>query len=179
MDSQTAFFIAQGISVVTTVVAILCMQLKKMNAILICQLAANLLAALTYLFLDGKSGVGISIIAVAQTLVMFLFERKGKKPHPVIIGSFIAAYVGYSVLIFQNIFDLLPLGAAICFALGIAQKKPSAYRIFGAINPLFWLAYDVYTMALVNIIMHSCIFISAVVGIVRLDIVGRRKSKTK
>ena len=154
------------------------MQLKKMNAILICQLVANSLAALTYLFLDGKSGVGISIIAVVQTVVMFLIEKKGKKPHPVILGLFIAAYAVYSILIFQNIFDLLPLCAAICFALGIAQKKPSAYRIFGAINPLFWLVYDVYTLAFVNIIMHSSIFISAMVGIVRLDIIGRRKNKT-
>ena len=57
MDTQIAFWIAQSISIVTTVIAVLCMQLKNMNWILICQITANALAGTTYFFLDGSTDV--------------------------------------------------------------------------------------------------------------------------
>ena len=176
MNPQIAFWIAQSISIVTTVIAILCVQLKNMNWILVCQITANFLAGTTYLFLDGKSGLGISIIAVLQTIVMFLYSKKNKTPHWLVTVAFCVSYFGYSLIVYQNIFDLLPAAAAVFFALSVAQKKPSNYRIFAAINPLFWIAYDIPTQAYVYILMHSGIFISAIVGIVRLDIIGKRKA---
>ena len=184
IDSQTAFFIAQGIGIVTTVVAILCLQLKNMNAILICQLIANTLAALSYLFnSEGLSGVGISIIAVVQALVMFFYDKKGMRPHWFIPALFISAYVGYSVgvAVFEQSFNFLiflPMLAATCYALAIVQKKPSMYRIFGAINPIFWIVYDAGINHPANFIMHTCILISAISGIIRLDIIGNRKKKS-
>ena len=39
------FYIAQGISILTAIVAILSMQMKSMKAILITQICANLLAS--------------------------------------------------------------------------------------------------------------------------------------
>ena len=176
MNEQVAFWIAQSISIVTTVIAILCVQLKKMNWILICQISANFLAGTTYFFIDGKSGLGISIIAVLQTVVMFLYEKKKKTPHWLVTVAFCAAYVGYSLLVYQTVFDLLPAAAAVFFALSVAQKKPERYRIFAAINPTFWVAYDIYAQAFVYIFMHSGIFISAIVGIIRLDIIGKRRA---
>lgn len=179
MDPQVAFWIAQSISVVTTIIAILCMQLKKMNIILIFQIAANALAGMTYFFLDGKSGLGISILAVVQTVVMYFYDKKEKTPHWAVTLAFCASYVGYSLIVYQNAFDLLPAAAAVFFALSVAQKKPSAYRIFAAINPIFWIAYDIPTHAYVYIFMHSGIFISAILGIIRFDVIGRKKDTTK
>ena len=179
MNPQIAFWIAQSISVVTTIIAILCMQLKKMNIILIFQIAANALAGMTYFFLDGKSGLGISILAVVQTVVMYFYGKKEKTPHWAVTLAFCASYVGYSLIVYQNVFDLLPAAAAIFFALSVAQKKPSYYRIFAAINPLFWIMYDIHTLAYVYILMHSEIFISAVLGIIRLDVLSRKADLIK
>jgi hypothetical protein len=178
MDPQVAFWIAQSISVVTTLIAILCMQLKKMNMILLCQITSNFLAGLTYLLLGGISGLGISIIAVVQSVIMYFYGKKGKSPHPIVTVAFCASYFACSLLVYQSIFDILPAAAAVFFALSVAQKKPSNYRIFAAINPIFWIAYDIYTLAYVYILMHSGILISAVVGIIRLDVLGRKKSDT-
>ena len=181
IDVQTAFWIAQGIGVVTTVVAIMCLQLKNMTAILICQLAANTLAALSYLFnSEGLSGVGISIIAVVQALVMFFYDKKGKRPHWILTALFITAYAGYTVgvAVIEHSFSpfvFLPMMAAVCYALAIVQKKPSLYRIFGMINPIFWIVYDASINHPANFIMHTCILISAISGIIRLDILAKRK----
>ena len=176
MDPQVAFWIAQSISIVTTVIAVLCMQLKNMNWILICQITANALAGTTYFFLDGKSGLGISLIAVVQTVVMFIYSKKGKNPHWLVTVAFCTSYFGYSLIVYQEIFDFLPAAAAVFFALAVAQKKPSNYRIFAAINPIFWIVYDIYALAYVYIFMHSMIFISAVIGIIRLDVLGKKNN---
>ena len=74
------FYIAQGISIVTALVAILSMQLKNMKSILIFQITANLLAASTYFLLGGFSGAGISLIAIIQLIVMFFYNKKNIKP---------------------------------------------------------------------------------------------------
>ena len=176
MNEQVAFWIAQSISVITALIAILSLQLKNMKAILVCQISANLLAGSTYILLGGLSGAGVSIIAVIQAIVMFVLKQKNIEPHFTVTLAFIAAFAAYSIWSYKSPLDLLPMGAAIFYSLSVAQKNPRRFRLFGTINPTFWLAYDIYTLALVNFLVHFGIFISGVVGIVRLDIIGRGKA---
>ena len=165
----TDFYIAQGISIFTAIVAILSMQLKSMKGILITQIIANLLASSTYFVLGSFSGAGISLIAIIQLIVVYVYNKKNIKPHKFVIALFISAYIIYSVFNFKSFFDIFPLLAAIFFALGIAQEKPSTFRIFGMLNPLSWLVYDIYSLALINSIMRVGIFTSALIAKIRLD----------
>ena len=171
------FYIAQGISIFTAIVAILSMQLKSMKNILIATIAANLLAASTYFLLDSFSGAGISLIAIIQLIIMYIYNKKDKTPHKIVVGLFIAAYTIYSIINFKNIMDIFPLMAAICFALGVAQKKPSMFRIFGLLNPLCWLVYDIYSLAYINSLMRVGIFTSAFISMIRLDGFLKKKQK--
>lgn len=163
------FYIAQIISILTAIVAIISMQMKSMKGILITQISANLLASSTYFLLGGFSGAGISIIAIIQLIVMFLYDKKQKKPHIWVIILFILAYIGYSILNFKEFIDIFPMLAAVIFSISIAQKNPSAYRWLSLIHPLCWLVYDTYMLAYINIIMRIGIFISAVIAKIRLD----------
>ena len=168
------FYIAQGISIVTALVAILSMQLKNMKSILIFQITANLLAASTYFLLGGFSGAGISLIAIIQLIVMFFYNKKNTKPPLIVIGIFIFLYVLYSILNFNTYLDLFPLLAALSFALGVAQTKPSIYRFYGLLNPLFWLVYDIFSGAYINVLMRIGIFTSALIAKIRLDGIFRK-----
>ena len=56
------FYIAQGISVLTSIVAIIMTQFKNMKNILIGQIIVNLLTASTYFLLGGISGAQLFII---------------------------------------------------------------------------------------------------------------------
>ena len=169
------FYIAQGISILTAIVAILSMQMKSMKGILITQIAANLLASSTYFILGGFSGAGISLIAIIQLIVVFLYNINDKEPHKFLVIPFIIAYTTYSIFYFKSFIDIFPLLAAIFFALGIAQKKPSVFRIYGMLNPLCWLVYDIYNLALVNSLMRLGIFISALIAKIKLDGFMRHK----
>ena len=46
-------------------------------------------------------------------------------------------------------------------------------------NPLCWMCYDVFTKAIVSFIVHLVVFISTGVGIVRVDLLGKKKAATE
>ncbi len=169
MNPEVAFYIAQGISVITAIIAILSVQLKNMKGILVTQLIGNSMAASTYFLLGGFTGAGVSIIAVVQTVVMYFYNVKDKKPHLAVTLAFIAAYILNAALTFSSIFDIFPAIAAVCFALAVAQTKPVAFRFFSIWNPLCWIVYDVYAKAPVNLLTHMGVLISVLVACVRLD----------
>ena len=181
IDPEVAFYIAQGISVVTAVIAILSVQLKNMKGILVTQIIGNSLVASTYFLLGRFTGAGVSIIAVVQTVVMYFYNAKDKKPHIPVTIAFIAAYVLNAVLTFSSVFDIFPAISAVCFALAVAQTKPIRFRFFSIWNPLCWTVYDVYAKAPVNLLMHLGILISVLVACVRLDgffgLMKKRNSK--
>ena len=54
--------------------------------------------------------------------------------------------------------------------LSIAQKKPSGYRIFMLLNGIIWMVYDVSVSAYTMILSHVVTTLSALIGIIRLDI---------
>ena len=178
MDPQVAFFIAQGISVITGIMAIVMMQLKSMRVILIFQILTNLFASSSYLFLDGKSGMLVSLLAVVCSVVMYFYNTKNRKPHLLVAALFIAAYVAsavYSTVTSSDPWELLPAFSATCFVLSLIQIKTSYFRIFATLNPIFWLPYDLHTASYVMFIVHFGILVSSVIGMIRLDGLFRKK----
>lgn len=164
------FYIAQGISVLTTLLSIFTMQLKSMKKILIGQTLVNLLVAVSYFLLGGLSGAGICFIAIFQGIVMFFYNTKEKKPHLWVILGFIALYVACSAVYFKSFSDLFPAIAAVCFAMSIVQQKPAASRLWYLPNPILWIVYDIILLAYGNLIMHIIVFIGTLLGIIRLDL---------
>ena len=118
------FYIAQGISVLTAAVAIVMMQFKNMRLILLGQILANLLTAFTYFLLGGFSGAGICFIAIVQSVVMFFYNKKGKKTHlPVILG-FVLLYIACSAYYFGSVIDIFSALAAVALLSALCRQNP-------------------------------------------------------
>ena len=184
MNEQIAFFVAQGISIIAGILAIIMMQLKNMKSILFFEILVNLIGSLNYLLLGGNSGAVISALAIVQTVVMYIFTVKKREPHISIIILFILAYVCgsvYNIISLATPIEILPALAAVCFALSVIQKKPSVFRIWGTLNPLFWLPYDIITKSYVMFLVHFGIFSSSLIAMIRHDgflgIIKKKDSK--
>ena len=170
-----AFYIAQGISVLTCIVAILMMQWKTMTKILMGQIAANLLTASTYFLLGGFSGAGICLIAILQSVVMFCYSLKKIPPHRWVIGVFLALYGACSAVCYRSPGAILSALAAICIAMSVVQTKPSLSRLWYVFNPLFWLCYDILTCAVGNFVLHLVVFVATLFAIFRNDLPGKKE----
>lgn len=180
MSREVAFWIAQGISIFTGILAILMMQFKNMKTILLFQIIVNLTASINYLLLGGDSGAIVSLLAIIQSVVMFIYNTKKVKPHIPVIIAFICGYLAissYNIAMTRDPMEILPAMAAVCFSVSLVQEKPSVFRIWGALNPSCWLAYDIYTASYVMFAVHLGILISSLVAMVRLDGLFKRKKR--
>ena len=172
-------YIAYGFSILTAVVAIVMMQFKSMTLILIGQITANLLTALSYFFVGGWSGSGICFIAIIQSVIMFFYDRKKIKPQLWVILFFIAAYVTCSAILVSSVFDIFSAAAAVCFAISIVQKNPFFSRIWYAADMLLWTVYDISCRQYGNLIMHAVIFLSTFIAMIRVDGLFRKKTNAE
>ena len=168
-------YIEPAISVVNIILAVIMMQMKSMKGILIFQIICNMLTASAYLVCGGDSGAGICVIAIVQTVTMFIYNLKKVPPHKAVIIGFIALYVGWSALSFKSFADIFSAAAALCFALSVVQTKASLSRIWYLFNPVCWLIFDIFTQAYGTLTLHSIVLCSTVIGILRNDV--KRKSK--
>lgn len=166
-----------------TVAAIIGFQLKKQHQIIISQFFSNSLVALSYIVLDiSKIAGGITcLVGAAQTLINFLYLKKDKTPPKGITLIFLAAYIGASVLSLSLApavsipYDLLPLLGSFAFLIGVSTKNSTATRYWFLANIIIWILYDVLAtpIAVANLVTHTCILISVVVGIIRYDILKK------
>ena len=171
------FYIAQAISVVMALFALASMQFKNLKMVIACQIVSNVLCASTYFLLGGFSGAGICLVAIIQSVVYFVLNYKKIKPPLYVAIIFVCLFISCSVIYYKSPIDLLSAGAAVFFALSMAQKSSSRARIVYLLNPIFWTIYDIFTLAYVNTFIHSAIFISTLFAIIRLDILKREKIK--
>ena len=180
MDEQTAFILAQCISVGTGIMAIFLKQLKSMRMILLFEVIVNLLASTNYLLLGGDAGAIVSVLAILQSLVLFLYNKNEKTPHVAMTVIFIALYVAcstYSLITKADVMELIPALGAVCFAMALMQKSPFRYRLWGVGNSLLWVVYDAYTASYVMLLVHFGILVSTVVAMIRIDGILKFKRK--
>ena len=172
------FYIAQGVSVLTAIVAVLMVQFKNVKMILLGQLVANLLTAITYILLGGLSGGGICLIAILQSLVVFGYTQKKKRMHGWVLALFIMAYVACSMAYYKTVLDIFPALAAVFFAVSITMERSFLARVWYIFSPIFWVVYDIATLAYGNLLIHAVVFTSTMIALIRIDdIFGWKKRK--
>ena len=180
MNEQTAFILAQCISIGTGIVAIALKQMKTMKMILLFEVITNLLASTNYLLLGGDAGAIVSILAILHSFVMLLYNKKEKTPPIPVTVAFILLYTAcstYSLISKSDPMEILPAISAACFSMTLVQKLPFRYRLWSVANCICWVIYDGYTASYVMLLVHFGILLSTVVAMIRLD--GILKSKKK
>ncbi|MBQ7039999.1 MAG: YgjV family protein [Clostridia bacterium] len=170
------FIFSQLLGIIVSLSVVISMQLKDIKKILICQLICNGMGALSYVLLDGFSGCGIYIVALLQSIVMYLYRRQKLDLPKWVILVFVIAFLCCSIITFNKSSDIISAIAALTCALGIAQEKPSKYRMFMLFNGIIWMIYDVLVGAYTMMLSHVITVISSLAGILRLDLKRKEES---
>ena len=97
---------------------------KKMSAVLVFNLAGNLLVAISY-FVDGGSGALsgalVCIVACVQVSINFVFAKKDKQIPVWLLVVYLISFIAVNLAIFKAWYDILALGAAVCYVFSISQ----------------------------------------------------------
>ena len=151
-------------------------QTKNMKNALLCQIGCNGFGMLSYVLLGGFSGCGIYLIATIQSAIFYFIRKSGKEEPKWLNPVIVIAYIACSAATLKGWLDLVPMLAAVLCAVGLAQKKPTNYRIILLLNGAIWLIYDVFMGAYTMLASHIITVGSALLGIIRLDL--RKKTET-
>ena len=170
-----AYILSQILGFIVFFFVFASMQSKNMKTVLLCQIGCNGLGMLSYVLLGGFSGCGIYLVATVQSVLFYFIRRSGKQEPKWLYPIIIAAYIGCSIATFQGALDLIPMAAAVCCAVGILQKKSSNYRITMVLNGVIWMVYDLFVGAYTMLASHIITFVSALLGIIRLDLCKSKK----
>lgn len=137
-----------------------------------------MLTAISYILLGGLSGGGISLIAIVQSIVMFFYAQKKKKPHGWVLAVFVLSYIACSAVYYKSFIDIFPALSAVCFAISITMPTPFLSRVWYLFNPVCWVVYDIATQAYGNLLIRFVVFTSTLVALIRIDdIFGLKKRK--
>ncbi len=162
--------IAQIAGIFSTLLVILSGQIKDVKKILICQVFINAFGCLSYVLLGGFSGSSIYFVAIMQCIVFYII-RVGNKTAPKWLAAlFAVAFIACSVSTYSQIWDIFSACAAICCAICLSQEKAANYRLFMLFNGVLWIVYDVSVGAYAMILSHIVTAVSALVGMIRLDL---------
>lgn len=171
------FIIAQWLGIITTIVALLSVQFKNVEFILIGQIISNILVALSYLLLGGLSGAWICILAAVQTVIIYFLDKldiKNKsRKKVVLLILFVVGYVVGTMMVYKDWRDVVAGICAILFVLAIMQTDSGKLRIIMMLNALLWIIYDYKTEAYTSILTHGLELLSILTAMIRLD----RKAK--
>lgn len=163
------FVLAQWVGILCTVIALIGVQFKNINHILITQILTNLLSVVSFGLLGGLSGAWICLVAIVQTVVMFRFNKSGKagdrRLRKVLAAVFCSVYVLGTVWVYKGWGDLVSGTCAVIFALAVVQENADKFRGIFLVNGILWMIYDLTTGAYSNMLMHGMSFASTLEAI--------------
>ena len=155
--------------IIKVVLQMIAVQFKQKRNILISFIFVNLFSAIGYILLGAYSGVLICSIAIIQTIVQYIYDKKGKKvPKYVITLYFISSILG-GIYTYKTFIDILPILSFLMYIMSIIQSKESNVRKFTLIKLILWVPYDLYNLAIASGIGRIVTIISTVIGMHRLD----------
>lgn len=172
------------ISQILTVVVYICLCvtyfLRSRNNILIVNIIAHVMQAISFLLLGGLTGVAMNFVYIVRDLFFVVDEKRNEKSNQItkrdimILLFFVVIIVLLTVFTYEGLSSLLSVFATIVSTIAIWQKNTKIYKILGIPISMAWLGYNISLMSVFAIILESVLLISTIVGYI-LEVVKAKK----
>lgn len=170
------FILSQIFALFSLIATVLCVWQKKRNGILKFLTLDSIFLTISYFLLNAYSGATTNIICAFRNVFFYLKEKNKKFDKLYILIVFIIFHLAVGIKFYSGINSTLPIIGAIVFCITAWQKNPRIVRTGTAIMVLMWLLYDISIKSYVSIITESISFVSAVIAIIKIDILYNEKN---
>jgi len=161
------------IGLIGLIVVIVGTQAKQKKNLVLSQAMTNLCFTVQYFLLGAMAGAVVATIDAIRMFTFYGHDRKKKKPSLWILLMFAVLSIGFGLLMFKNIFSLLPIVAALATTYGGWQKKAKVLRLAMMVSSGILIIHDVYFGAYVGMLAYVLVFGSTLVGLVRRDVLKK------
>ena len=170
---QTASFIV-GLGAV--LLYLLCFQLKSAKSIIACRLISSVLYVLQYVLLFAFIGAAMDAAALVTSTFAYKKDTQFVKKHKfsiLILTNLGIITVG--LLLYENIFSLLPIAGVIFESASNWMKKEKNIRIVSLLAVPCWLIYNIICGAYASAIGSALALVSIFSALIRYHILVKRE----
>lgn len=139
----------------------------------------NLLILLTYILMGLLSGSIMVVIASARSITFYIFSKKKIKPNIFVFLGFEIVSIVALALSWESLLSIILLVNLVLTTFTNWQNNMTILRLGMAISGVLLIVYDICVGAYTLIISESIFLLSALISIVKYDIVGRISKKSE
>lgn len=164
------YVISQIFVIISYVFLISSYQLKTRKTIVAYSLASIITYGIAYIFMEEYTGLAMSFVALIRNIIFLIDEKKNGKTEKIMVKDiFILLFLTiisiiFAIYTYNGFFSLLSVFATMLYTYSVWQKKTSVYKILGLPIGIIWIAYNIYIMSIVGIILETIIASSAIYG---------------
>lgn len=164
-------FIAQLFGFIGLVLLVIPYMFNSRKFILKMQIAASIVFGIHYFMIGAITGSVSQVLNVVRSFVYLKEQKKWQ------LYIFIVLYVIIGLFTWKGLVSILAIIGSILSTIGYFMKDTRLIRIFSLLQGISWLAYCILSRSLGGTISESIFVIVVLVGIIRFDLIGRKKSE--
>ena len=171
------FYIAQAIGLLGALCTILSSWQKDRSKILLFLIFDNIFFSVQYLLWGAYIGALTNGVCLLRTFT-FRFKNKNKFfKTDLMLYIIIALHIIMGIIFYDGVASLFPVIASVIFAIVLWQENAKNIRIGNVVMVLMWFVYNLIVRAYVSALVELTLFICAVIGVIKIDIVRSKKMK--
>ncbi len=120
------------------------------------QLIANIFYGLSFIFSNAMVAGINSLISIVRVLLLYIYNRKDKKPPLIFILIFSIIYITVGIIFIKDYYDIITIITPILFTVAMWMKDMQIIRYFLIIPNTLLIFYSlinqVYTSALLSLL---------------------------
>lgn len=171
MEITLIYIVSQVITVIYFAILSLSYLLKDRNKILTANFVAHIGQATAMAMLNGYTGAAMSVIMILRDLTLLVQENKKSKGKEInkkldliiLIVTFILI-IALTIFTYNGPLSLLSVVATLVTTFSLWQKDIKTYKILGMIAGILWLAYNIFIMSIMGIVLETILIISSIIG---------------
>ncbi len=167
--------LANVIGIIAVCVFLLSYQMKKRNAIVICNISARVLYIMQYILLFAFEGAVLDVVGVIVSLIAQQEDKPFIKKHSMLWFVFSnLLIIGAGIPLYKNLYSILPIIAVVFQTGAFWLNDEKQIRRVSLIGSPFWFVYNFHSKAYGSSIGDLLSIVSIVLAMFRYDFKNKK-----
>lgn len=169
------FILEQAFGILALICTVVSMQLKKKRPLMVLQTASEAFIVAQYFVKGAITGSFMAIVSFIRNVIFTKYEKK-RAPLWILLVIY-AVMTALTVVSWAGPISILPYAGSLVYAWSLWYGKVKWIRLGNVVGNSPYLVYTLLTGNYALFIMTLLEVISAAIGFIRIDILGKKKKK--
>lgn len=158
------YIVSQIFEILALIMTLISYHLKTKKQIFKSMCIANILDIIHYLFLNATGGYLTKIMALIRNIFIVKKEDLEKLNNKIYLVIFIICYIILGIMSFNNIYSILPFGAAIIYMVVVWNGRELEIKRVAFLCYFIWLIYNISLLSVAAIVSNIISLVSTYIA---------------